>query len=173
MLIAHAPAAYLCAKTFYQKQNSNTLKYILVFVVASLAPDTDLAYFYLIDNRAHNHHSYWLHIPIFWLGLYTLIVSIALAFGRKKIIYYASIALAGVLLHLFLDTLTGGILWGLPFSKHYYVFIHVPSTYHWWVLNFIFHWSFLVEIVLSTLAIHSLYKSQKAKKLQQTQTSND
>ena len=156
MFIAHGPAGYLLAKTVYRDRGKNQLILILITVAASLAPDLDLLYFYLIDHRAHNHHSYWPHIPFYWLLIYCLAIGVAVALNAERFLAFASAAFLGVGLHLFLDTITGGIRWIFPFSNKYYAFVDIPAVYSWWVLNFLLHWTFLLEIILVLLACYQI-----------------
>lgn len=152
MIIGHAPAGYLLAKIVYGRKSSVPARYVWVLVAASILPDLDLLYFYIIDNRAHNHHDYWTHIPLYWLALYYLAMMAAMMFDKLVIIIYATLLLSGVMLHLLLDTITGGIQWAYPFSNQHYTVIKVPAVYDWWVFNFVVHWTFLLELILLGLA---------------------
>jgi inner membrane protein len=83
--------------------------FITTLVVASVLPDLDLFWFYFVDNRQHLHHTYWTHIPSFWLLVSFLLTLFALPRRRRAILPYVGALTVGVLLHLLLDTVAGGI----------------------------------------------------------------
>ncbi len=69
-----------------------------------------------------------------------------------------AIGLAGVWLHLLLDTWAGDILWLWPMSDHLFHLITVPATpSHFppshWLLSFVLHWSFVAEVALILAAV--------------------
>lgn len=123
-------------------------------------PDFDLAYFYLIDNRAHNHHSYWTHTPVYWLLIYCIGLAVAFAIDSYRLLSTVSAVFMGIILHLLLDTVTGGIRWQFPFSNHYYALIDVPAVHQWWILNFVFHWTFVIELLITGLALFRFIQSR-------------
>ena len=63
MFIAHLPAAYLVLKSAPFKLGATAST---AFLIGSIAPDVDMAYFYLIDGRQHHHHDYLTHRPVLW-----------------------------------------------------------------------------------------------------------
>ncbi|PJE64863.1 MAG: hypothetical protein COU90_01195 [Candidatus Ryanbacteria bacterium CG10_big_fil_rev_8_21_14_0_10_43_42] len=163
MFIAHFPAGYILTKKLQEKQRVN--KYLWLGLVASILPDIDLLWFYLVDNRQTLHHDYWLHVPIFWVGIFViwyLFLLISKQLNQKyllpTVIFFTSITL-----HLLLDTIAGGIAWFYPFSDTSFVLIDVPAKYGWWVWNFVFHWSFLLELGIILWAITVFSKSQGKK----------
>lgn len=145
MLIAHASAGYIVTKSFnkIKKDNISYLKYGLIF---SILPDLDLLYFYLIDNKNTLHHFYFPHIPAFLLLGCLLIPVLKQLKITSKIINIYSLFLINWFVHLVLDTITGGINWLFPFSERLFFLIQIPAKYPHWILSFIFHWSFLIEI---------------------------
>ena len=58
-----------------------------------------------------------------------------------------------LLLHLLLDSVAGGIYWLSPFAHHELLLFRIPANFPWWPLNFLLHWSFLLELSLVTAAI--------------------
>lgn len=124
-------------------------------------PDLDILWFYLIDDRQTLHHKYWIHKPIYWLG-FLLIITIFLYFYRKKNpIFISVVFFSNVFLHLILDTITGKIDWLYPFSNYSLALVEVPSRYNWWVWNFVFHWTFLLEIAIILWAIVIFVKNNQ------------
>lgn len=123
-------------------------------MLGAVAPDFDLAYFYLVDERRHSHHSYWTHFPILWIGL--LLLSLAwLRWGKlsDRAAFAAVFALNG-LGHMVLDSVVGQISWLAPFADKPYSLFAVPAAYHIWWLNFLLHWSFVLELFIVAWAVY-------------------
>lgn len=166
MFIGHIPAGYLITKGVLEvsetEASHNTV--LLVGIVAGMLPDFDIPYFYLIDNRQHLHHSYWIHIPIYWAGIFGAWFLLSRIFGKPRFGIYGTVISLNVFAHLVLDTLVGKIRWLYPFSDHDFYFFHVPAVYSWWVYNFVFHWSFLFEIALVVSAGWLLARNRAIKR---------
>ncbi|HPF78328.1 MAG TPA: metal-dependent hydrolase [Alphaproteobacteria bacterium] len=139
MFIAHLPAGYILA-TFLKDKKSQ-----LLLLTGSIAPDFDLIYFYTIGQRAVVHHAYPTHMPYFWILLSLGGILFARLFGKNLDLPFLAL-LCGAILHLFLDSVTGGIHWLSPFSDKELIFFDVPASFSHWTLNFILHWTFLFEI---------------------------
>ena len=161
MFLAHLPAGYILTKFLQKKLNIN--RFLWVGLVASILPDIDLVYFYFFDHRQTLHHSYWIHVPFYWLilGLLTLIV-IRLS-KQRAYLAAAIIFFANIFLHLLLDTLVGKIEWLQPLSLHAFYLFDVPAKYDFWVYNFIFHRTFLLEITVIVWAVYLLFKNYNSK----------
>ena len=111
MFLAHMPAGYMVSKLLLSQfhLDSSKTKWLLILgLLGSIFPDLDMLYFYLIDNRQHGHHSYWTHIPIYWLGLLGFCYLIAAIFKSRFLVTAATVFIGCILLHLFLDSFTGG-----------------------------------------------------------------
>jgi len=132
-------------------------------LLGGILPDVDMLYFYLIDHRQHFHHTYWTHLPFCW-AMVVLLVWIAYWRNWVSQIFFTtlSVVVFNVFLHLALDSIAGGILWLWPFSNKSYSLVDVPSLYSHWILNFVFHWTFVLEILLTLVMIFVLWRgSQK------------
>lgn len=162
MFLAHLPAGYILTKFLQKKLNTN--RFLWVGLVASILPDIDLVYFYLFDHQQTLHHSYWIHVPFYWLilGLLTLII-IRLSKQRAHLAA-AIIFFANIFLHLLLDTLVGKIKWFYPLSSQAYYLFDVPAKYDFWVYNFFFHWTFLLEMAVIIWTLYLLLKNYIIKK---------
>ncbi|MEM7466193.1 MAG: metal-dependent hydrolase, partial [Pseudomonadota bacterium] len=114
------------------------------------------------DNRAHPHHSYWTHIPIYWVTIHAAF-SVIFCTLFRPLINLAHIFFVAIYVHLALDTLVGGILWLYPASSKYIHFFDVPSIFNWWVMNFILHWTFLIELALVGIAIFVMIRTRISK----------
>lgn len=135
--------------------------FALAGMIGALAPDLDMAYFYLIDNRQTHHHKYVSHWPILWLFL---VCACGLWFRCARTSKAALLALvfgAGGVLHVMLDTVVGDIWWFAPFIDKPYVLFTVPALFKPWWLNFILHWSFAVELGICVWAL-VIYRRRRA-----------
>ncbi|MBI4803267.1 MAG: metal-dependent hydrolase [Elusimicrobia bacterium] len=150
MLVAHLPAGYILAAKLRKRYGHPCFWPV---IIGSVFPDLDTLYFYLVDDRRTLHHHYLFHRPVYWLMTGIVAVIILALFKRRRDVVRLSWFLTGVLLHLFLDTIAGKIDWLYPFSEHSFAFVEVPAKYGWWVWNFIFHWTFCLEIALLVWAI--------------------
>ena len=162
MFIAHLPAGFLLSRQFLKalRDNPAYIKYMLIGLLASIAPDFDLAYFHLVDARQHPHHSYWTHIPIFWVGIYTLLVYPVYRWRGRTGLKLLSLFLLGGLLHMSLDSVASGIKWLYPIDPSYFGLWRIPSVHAWWVANYLFHWTFLIELVITSTAVLVFYRDR-------------
>lgn len=155
MFIAHLPAGYLLTR--FMQRKLGTTKYLWVGLVGSVLPDIDMLYFYLVDDRQTLHHHYWTHIPFLWFCFAILLAAAALMTRHRRTVAAAGLVfLANIFIHLVLDTIVGGIAWLYPFFPLYdsdLTLVTVPATHDLWIWSFVFHWTFLLELLLLTLAI--------------------
>lgn len=163
MIIAHGPAGYLLTKLFANSFFRNSLSptqdskhynlLILSGIIGGIMPDFDFVYHIFIDSDRTPHHSYITHMPFFWICMMSLLL-IAGKLLKKPCLSAVSITVCGAaLLHLICDTVTGEIYWLYPFSMHPFNVFAVHGTYIWWVHNYMYHWTFLIEITIVTIAM--------------------
>lgn len=157
MLIAHLPAGYLLARRIAPRlaaAPADARRLMAVGLAASVLPDIDLVYFYLIDGRQTLHHDYWTHIPAFWLA--AMLAAAGLLWLARVTVPWREflVFLVVVFLHLALDTPTGGIAWGWPVSLHPFLLVEIPARFDWWVWSFVLHWTFLAELGIVGWAAH-------------------
>ncbi len=157
MFLAHLPGGFLLTQALihrHVKQDSAAYWRLMVIgLLASLAPDLDLFYFYFIDQRQHLHHSYWTHIPIYWYSLYLLCLLLVLMVGQRSWLLICHVIFLNVLLHFVLDSVTGGIRWLSPWDMTYFRLFSVPKRFPLWYANFVWHWTFLLEISIIVSAV--------------------
>lgn len=153
MIIAHLPAGYILARTTQNPRGP----LLWAALIGSVFPDIDMLWFHLVDNGAIHHHRYWMHAPGFWLA----IAAVAIIALRGPYRALAAMFTASVLLHLVLDTLAGGIMWLWPFSTRLFTLVTVPATQSHWVLSFVFHWTFLAELLLIAIALGLLFRKPR------------
>jgi inner membrane protein len=144
MLIAHLPAGYITARA--GRVGKGPL--LSAALIGSVFPDFDMIWFLFVDYGSVHHHKYWVHAPGFWLILAAVTLPFLPKAGRNAGLMF----LAAVLVHIALDTHAGGIMWLWPLSDHLYTAVIVPATQANWVLSFIWHWTFLLELAVIAVA---------------------
>lgn len=158
MFIAHLPAGYLLGRGFERVSPRGVIP---VALFGSLFPDLDLFYFYLIDNRQHHHHSYWIHFPVVWGGLLVLSLVWFSLCRKSRAALLSVVFCASGFLHLVLDSVVGDIAWLAPYSGDFYHLAKVEPGFKPWWLNFILHWSFLLEVAIVAAAVVLFIKRRK------------
>lgn len=123
---------------------------MLAALAGSILPDFDMLFFHFVDNKSFHHHYYWVHIPLFWMVLATFTLPLAWILGHLRL---GLLFFGAIFLHLLLDTIGGGILWGAPFSDHLFSFVTVPAIHSNWVVSFMLHWTFVLEVVIWGVAL--------------------
>ncbi len=164
MLISHFPVGYIVTKVFNKvtKENIPFVKFGLLF---SLWPDLDLFYFYFINRKLTFHHLYFTHLPFVLLICAVIAIPINMINFRQSLKSIYNFFVISWFAHLVLDTFTGGIAWLYPYNKKIFILINIPPSYSNWLLSFIFHWSFIIEICLVLLAGALAIKSNTKAKL--------
>mgnify|MGYP001558497206 CR=1 FL=1 len=155
MFIAHLPAGYLLTRAIQNRFKVNW--FFWVGLLASVLPDFDLLYFYLIDHRQTLHHEYITHLPLFWLAVWAAALIVAPLMKRQEYLVVTTIFFSNIFLHLLLDTVVGGVAWLYPFSQQSFELAVVPATHDFWVWSFVFHRSFLLELVIILVAAYMLF----------------
>ncbi|PST22026.1 metal-dependent hydrolase [Mesorhizobium plurifarium] len=153
MFIAHLPAGYLLTHGIARKHDTIRRRALTVGLIFSVLPDLDLLYFYFADGRRTPHHDYLTHSPIFWLGVAALTAATLILAGRRRYIFFVWVALANVMMHLFLDSIAADIRWFHPFAETRFNLVEVPARFEPWYLNFILHWTFAAEIAICAAAL--------------------
>ena len=143
MIVGHLPAGYLAASSLSRILPARALFFGVV--LGSVLPDLDLLWFYFVDGGSTHHHGYLFHRPIVW----ALVLAVGLA---TKSLFQTGIGLGG-LLHMALDTALGKIAWGWPLSDAYATLIVVQPTHDHWILSFMVHWTFQIELALVVAAV--------------------
>jgi hypothetical protein len=166
VLVGHLPAGYLVSKLLARRIQARDLErqhFIAAGMLGAIAPDLDMFYFYFIDQRQHHHHLYFPHLPVVWLVLVG--VSAAWLYSRRKAM--ASLALIfslNGLVHMFLDSTAGDIWWFGPWVDKPFALVTVRARYQPWWLNFVLHWTFLLEVFVLLLAAYVWRRSRKTER---------
>jgi inner membrane protein len=156
VFIGHLPAGYLVTDAFLSRTPATgpaRRRLLALGLAASVAPDIDLLYFYLVSDRREVHHTFFPHLPLVWFGALAG-SAVFLVLRRSSPIAWLALAVVGlnVMLHLVLDTVAGGVRWAWPWSVAEARWVEVPARYHPWYVNFLLHWTFALELVLVTAA---------------------
>lgn len=161
MFIAHVPAGYLVTRYLQSRTHNYSRVVLWVGLVASIFPDVDLAWFYLVDDRKTLHHHYYTHIPLTWIILGLVSYCMLRIFNKQSYYVVLLAAFVNVMLHMVLDSVAASIRWLYPFSEYEVNLVHIPARHSWWVYNFIFHWTFVVELLIIAAAGIVWFRSRK------------
>ncbi len=157
MFIAHLPAGYLATRYIldHQPVPEHVRRRLLVpGMIASVLPDLDLLWFFFVDHRRQVHHAYLPHLPLFWIPVFAIAALVLWMRRASRTAWLGMlIVAANILLHLLLDTTAGGIRWLWPFSRAEFAMSHVEARHHPWILNFILHWTFALEVAIVAAAV--------------------
>jgi inner membrane protein len=157
VFIAHLPAGYLATGLILSRQRVAQpvrRRLLALGMIASVLPDLDLLWFYFVDDRRQVHHAYLPHLPLAWIALFAAAALVLRACGVGRTAWVAMLVFASnILLHVLLDTVAGGIRWLWPFCHAEFAMSHVEARYQPWVLNFVLHWTFALELALLAAAV--------------------
>ncbi|MGH1537164.1 MAG: metal-dependent hydrolase [Gammaproteobacteria bacterium] len=163
MFLAHMPAGYVVSKLLlsqFRLESSKSTWLLFLGLLGSVFPDLDMFYFYLIDNRQHGHHSYWTHVPFYWISLLAIGYMIAAMFKSRILVAATTIFFGCILLHLSLDTFAGGgIKWLYPFNHSYFSIFTIQARHGYWLLNYFLHWTALAELLIISSAVITFWKT--------------
>ena len=157
MFLAHLPGGFLLTHALLHGRvlpsSPNYWRFMIIGLLASITPDLDLFYYYLIDQQQHLHHSYWTHTPIYWYSLYLLCLLLVMMVGQRPWLLICHVIFLNVLLHCVLDSVNGGIRWLSPWDMSYFRLFSVSKRFSIWYANFIWHWTFLLEVGIIVSAL--------------------
>jgi len=157
MIIGHIPAGYVVSKLLFARLEPfgvSLKSFLWAGVLGAIAPDLDMLYFHLVDHRLHHHHTYATHFPLLWGALLLACTPWLRSSSVKHCAALATIFSVNGLIHVFLDSIVGDVWWLAPFITKPFSFFTVPALYKPWWLNFIFHWSFALEIAVLVWAVY-------------------
>ena len=164
MLIGHLPAGYLVSRVIAARAaDPARASWLLLFgLIGSILPDSDLLWFYFLDGGRVHHHRYITHWPSFWLTLLPVTYFVLRVTRRARYVAPMLVLFLNVLVHLLLDTIVGDVWWLAPFDDEPYRLFTVASVHKPWVLNFVLHWSFALELGLVAAAGYFYVRSANA-----------
>ncbi|WP_337267583.1 metal-dependent hydrolase [Oryzifoliimicrobium ureilyticus] len=149
MLIAHLPAGFIVGR--FAKGRTSAPGMVPAAMIGSIVPDLDIFYFYLFNSRIH-HHAFFMHWPLFWLVLAAITLALIAGIDRRWlpagfIFFFAT------LLHMVMDTVAAPLFWLAPFSSRAFQMVEVPANYSHWIISFMLHWTFLLELTICAVAL--------------------
>lgn len=157
MFIAHLPAGYLATRLILHRQpvpEPLCRRLLALGMMASVLPDLDLLWFFFASDRRQVHHAYLPHLPLAWIALFAAAALVLWVRRASRMAWLTMLIFsANILLHQVLDTTAGGIRWLWPFSDAEFAMSHVQARYEPWYLNFVLHWTFLLEVALLAAAM--------------------
>ncbi len=148
MIIGHLPSGYILGRAL----GVGTPLLMFACILGAVFPDFDLLLFYLVDDRAFHHHRYWVHAPGFWLIVSGVVIPVLWMLSRPFLKVFLAF-LAGAILHVLLDSIAGGIMWFWPFQNDLISLVTVQPTHSHFILSFMAHWTFWLELALWAIAI--------------------
>ena len=150
MIIGHLPGGYLVAKAAGAMGAAGLFWGI---ILGSILPDFDMLWFLYVDHGTIHHHEYLTHRPAVWA-----VVLLIGTLVRSPLLIGIGL---GALVHMVLDSIVGSIAWLWPLSEASFPLVVVPATHSNWVLSFLFHWTFAVEICLTLIAAWVFLRAQR------------
>jgi len=156
MLIAHIPSGYIVAKAFKQEKKP----IVISSLIFSMWPDLGLVYFYLFDSSIIHRH-FFPHLPIIMASAFLVTLPLYyMKFFEKMKIYYV-LFFVNWLVHMILDSFTERIFWLYPLSNHGFQLIEIPAVFSHWIISFVLHWSFVVELAIVSFALILFLRAAK------------
>ncbi len=163
MLIGHIPAGYLLTRRI--ERTLGLYGWMWLGLAASVFPDVDLLWFYLVDHRRAMHHHYWTHRPFDWLLIALAWLGAAALFRLPRLRLAGLVVLPNVFLHMVLDSIVGKIDWLYPVKGRGYSLFAVPATHKgWYMANYFLHWTFAFEVIVVAWAIAALARDRRAQR---------
>ena len=151
MLIAHLPAGYILG-TFARNRWPGRSGIMAAAMLGSVFPDIDMFYFHFVDGGRTHHHAYITHWPLFWAAAGLVALAVAKRRGQR---YLAPVGafFAAAMTHMILDTVASPIMWLMPFDRRALELVTVPAIYRNWVMSFMLHWTFALELLIGAWAL--------------------
>ena len=108
---------------------------------------------FLVDNFTHSQRLF----PIFWIFISLLVIAVSINIRNRIILICGLMLMLQSMIHMALDSVVGGILWLYPIDSTAYALFTVPAQFSHWILNFVFHWTFIIELGIVALAVISFF----------------
>ncbi|PTX55981.1 LexA-binding, inner membrane-associated putative hydrolase [Litoreibacter ponti] len=160
MITAHLPFGYLLGRAA-QRYTPPHPWVMPAALIGAVLPDFDLLWFYFVDGRAFHHHLYWVHMPLFWVAVGAVTLPLVRMFQRP-LLPVARTFFAALLTHCLLDTVGGDIAWFWPFSDRQFSLVTVEPTHSHFILSYLNHWTFSLELCIWAGAIFLFFRDRPA-----------
>ncbi|TIP87339.1 MAG: metal-dependent hydrolase [Mesorhizobium sp.] len=159
MLIAHLPAGYILG-TFARSRWPGRSGIMAAAILGSVFPDIDMLYFHFVDGRQTHHHAYITHWPLFWAAAGLVALSVA-EWRDQRYLAPVGAFFAAAMMHMILDSVASPIMWLMPFDRHALELVTVPAMYRNWVMSFMLHWTFALELLICAWALALGFRRSK------------
>ena len=155
MLTAHLPSGYLLGNFLDIKGQDTKSRRLMcaAAMIGALVPDLDMVYFHFVSFGRTHHHMLVSHWPLAWLAVGLPMILIIQIWGRRKLRNVAIAFFMGVALHLSLDSIAAPVFWLMPFAPGRVELVTVPARYSHWIISFLLHWTFLIELSIWAAAV--------------------
>ena len=160
MLIAHLPAGYFLGRYAQDRQKSQSSTLMGAAILGNMVPDFDMLYFHFIDGRRTPHHDYITHWPLFWLVVGAALLAATYLFRRGGVML-ALLFFTGTMMHMIMDSVAAPIHWLAPLSNMSIELVAVPASSENWIISFVYHWTFLIEIAICVSAVSVFLTGKK------------
>jgi peptidoglycan LD-endopeptidase LytH len=161
MFFAHLPAGYLVGRVAAAHAPEIRGAGILTAAMAGgIFPDLDLLYLYLLDTTPQHHHTYWTHLPIAWFGV-GLFAAVAVRYRSRAFRLGMLAFMLAWGSHLLMDTVTGDVWWLYPWIDQPFSLVKIEAQYQPWWMNFLLHWTILIELTILSAAAWLEIKSPR------------
>ncbi|TIQ16575.1 MAG: metal-dependent hydrolase [Mesorhizobium sp.] len=151
MLIAHLPAGYILG-AFARNRWPGRSGMMTAALLGSVVPDLDMVYFHFVDGGRTHHHAYVTHWPLFWAAAGLVALSVA-KWRDPRYLAPVGAFFAAAMVHMILDSVASPIMWLMPFDRRALELVTDPATYRNWVMSFLLHWTFALELLICTWAL--------------------
>ena len=159
MLSAHLPSGYLLGKAFAKNRQGRFI--LLAALIGAVIPDIDMLYFHFVDFGRTHHHMFITHWPFAWLALCTPVILLTHFIKRPQARNVALAFLTAVMLHMLLDSIAAPLFWLMPFALGRVELVTVPAQYSHWIISYILHWTFALELLIWLAAIIMFWRARK------------
>jgi len=160
MLIAHLPSGYILGRVWPGRADAAKVT-LIAAMVGSVMSDVDMLYFHLINGGRTHHHEYPTHWPLLWFAGGVLGVLMA-AWLRPRWVAPVSAFFAAAMIHMVMDSIAAPMGWLRPFGEGQLELVRVPAAYGHWIISFMLHWTFALELAICGVALIMLVRSSRA-----------
>lgn len=169
MFFAHLPAGYMITRAWNRAFDNRIESPALLMglgLLASILPDFDLIYAFLIDHGRLHHHRYLTHWPFFWLAMLGC-WALLMRNGRLPPRWHElAVVSLNVAMHLCLDWIVSVMFLLAPFSNQRFNLIDVPARYQPWYLNFFLYWTIWLEVGITAVGAYLFFRDRPWRKVE-------
>ncbi len=151
MLTAHLPSGFLVGNLATANRGSKQI--MAASLIGAMIPDLDMLYFHFVDFGRTHHHQFISHWPLAWLALGLSVIFATHVTGCSTQRTIAIAFFSAVILHFCLDSIAAPVFWLMPFSKGQIELVQIPANYGHWIISYLLHWTFALELSIWLAAL--------------------